>query len=92
MKYIEAQRSEEKTESGVTIHLDGFDQLIEARNNGEYGVWEYGGFITTTDDVPEYYDQLEYSEVIRQMKMKAIERQEKLEEFKNRSIGGKAKS
>ena len=81
MKYIEAKKTEEKTGTGVyVIHLDGFDQLIEARNNGEYAVWEYGGYITTTDDIPEDYAQLEHSEVIRRMQVEAYKRQTKLEE------------
>lgn len=83
MRYIsvdETKKSEERNDNGYVIHLDGYDQLIEAKNNGEYAVWEYGGYVTTTDDIPENYNQLEYSEVIRQMKMKAFERQTKLEE------------
>ncbi len=79
MKFIEAKKSEEKTPEGVTIHFDGFDQLIEARNNGQFAVWEFGDFVSTTDDIPENYSQLEYSELVRQMKVKAFERQEKLE-------------
>ena len=73
MKYIETKKNEEKNDNGYVIHLDGFDQLIEARNNGEYAVWEYGGYVTTTDDIPENYNKLEHSEVIRQMKVKAFE-------------------
>ena len=92
MRYIsedETKKSEEKNDNGYVIHLNGFDQLIEARNNGEYAVWEYEGYITTTDDVPENYEQLEYSEVIRQMKLKAFERQQKLEEIKSKNSGRK---
>ncbi len=88
MKYIgknDTQKYEEETSNGYKIHLDGFDQLIEANNNGEYAVWEYGGFIMTTDDIPENCDQLEYSEIIRQMKVKASERQNRLERAKNKN-------
>ena len=63
-----------KTEDAI----DGFNQLIDSRMNGEYAVWEFGGFITTTDDVPEDYSSLEFSEIVRQMKVKAFERNEKL--------------
>ncbi|MBQ6323224.1 MAG: hypothetical protein IJI22_00130 [Bacilli bacterium] len=58
--------------------IEGFKQLIDSRMNGEYAVWEFGEFITTTDDVPDNYDSLEFSEVVRQMKVKALERSEKL--------------
>ncbi len=90
MKYIgeeDTQKYEEKDELGSMLHLDGFDQLIEAYKNGEYAVWEYAGFISTTDDIPEDYDQLDRSETIRQIKVKAIERQEKLESIKNKDTG-----
>lgn len=62
--------------------LDGFDQLIEARKNGEFAVWSFGGYITTTDDVPENYKSLDYHEVIRLMQVKAFDRHDKLEEAK----------
>ncbi len=58
--------------------IEGFKQLIDSRMNGEYAVWEFGEFITTTDDVPDNCDSLEFSEIVRQMKVKALERSEKL--------------
>lgn len=87
MKYIgpnETNKTEERTDITYTIHLDGFDQLIESRNNGEFAVWEYGGYIATTDDVPENIDELEYTQVIREMKSKIFERHIKLEAAKTK--------
>ena len=90
MKYIgeeDTQKNEEKNELGSMFHLDGFDQIIEASTNGEFAVWEYGGFTVTTDDIPEDYEHMDHSEIVRQMKVKAIERQEKLESIKNKDTG-----
>ena len=91
MKYIgEDDTHEKKSELGSMFRmfqLDGFDQLIEAFKNGEYAVWEYDGYISTTDDIPEDYKQMGRSEIVRQMKAKALERQERLENVKNKTTG-----
>ena len=87
IKYIDEEQTnktvEEKEEGVIIINLDGWDQIIEAWENGEYAVWEYGGYITTTDDIPYNYKHMDHSEVISQMKAKAAKRKLKLEE--NRS-------
>ena len=59
--------------------LDGFDQLIEARKNGEFAVWSFGGFINTSEDVPANFETISYDEIINAMKVAAIERNEALE-------------
>ena len=90
MKYIgeeDTQKYEEQNELGYMFHLDGFDQLIEAYKNGEFAVWEYAGVIMTTDDIPEDYEHMEHSEIVRQMKHKAFERYERLENIKNKDTG-----
>lgn len=66
-----------KVEKGNTSN--GFEQIIESKRIGEFAICEYGEYIITTDDVPDDYDILDYSEVIRQIKVKVFERQSKME-------------
>lgn len=72
--------------------LDGFIQLVDAKDNGEFAVWEFGGFVNTTDDVPEEYvnyGEPGFDEVVRQMKLKAIDRKEELDKLKEKNTGKK---
>ena len=88
MKYITEEdtiKTENTVDGITTIHLDGFDQLIEASRNGEFAVWEYGEYIGTTDDVPDNIDELEYTQIIRHMKSQIFARYDRLEESKNKN-------
>ena len=89
MKIIKSNETREETENSYIIHMDGFDQLIEARKNGEFAIWEYDEFIITTDDIPDDVEQLDLSEVKDQMKNKAYDRYERLKAAKEQSTGHK---
>ena len=51
-----------------------FEELIEAKRNGEEAILEYGGFTNVTADVPDNFEEMDHSEVIRQIKVAGIKR------------------
>ena len=60
------------------VARDGFDKLYDALHNGEFGVWYYGGFVTTTDDLPNDRNN---PTTINEIKSKANDRREKYGDF-----------
>ena len=57
---------------------NGFKQLIEAKANGEFAVFEYGNFVNTTDDVPTNYTEMNYTDIASEIKNRGLERKESL--------------
>ena len=59
-------------ENNETV-LDGFKKLIVAKKNGIDAMWEYGGFVTTTDMIPENYEAMDFNDVVSYMKQAAVQ-------------------
>ena len=52
----------------------GFKALIEAREECDFAVWGYAGFVMTTDDVPNNYQDLDFDQTVLLMKARAMDR------------------
>ena len=64
MQKIEIQKNE--------TAIDGFKKLIDAKTSGVDAKWEFGGYVTTTDMIPDNYLNMTLEENINHMKRAAI--------------------
>lgn len=62
--FIDETKGEEVT--------DGFKKIIQARLEGKEAKWEFGGFVTTTDMVPDRFMSMSFDEILHETKRTAI--------------------
>ena len=65
---------EKEYPSAADREAAGFRALIEAREECDFAVWYYAGFVMTTDDVPSNYEDLGFENTVLVMKGKAMDR------------------
>lgn len=58
-------------DKGETVS-DGFRKLIEKKADGKDAKWYFGGFVTTTDMIPDHYPIMSRVELENEMKHNAV--------------------